>query len=183
MQPALVYWALNLFREHLSVMGPPKSSTLWSPSPLVWCLMSAFVPSTWGIFNLLIVSSGVFVYFPHSLFYLLARSFQLCCPSVRFFKACSQSCLPSGWLTGMPASSPASWPWWDHLTSALLAELGAEREAQDPPAASGQRSPHTVLPPWGSGSQTCPHPDSPALGFLSLDTKALSVNMFFTLQL
>lgn len=45
-------------------IAQPPGTLLGFKSP-IWCLMSAFV-TTLGVFNLWIVSSGVFVYFPHS---------------------------------------------------------------------------------------------------------------------
>lgn len=51
-------------RASTPLHSPVSWHLLGFESP-AWCLMSAFV-TTLGIFNLLIVSSGVFVYFPHS---------------------------------------------------------------------------------------------------------------------
>lgn len=42
-----------------------SAGTLLGFESPMWCLMSGFV-TTLGIFNLLIISSGVFVYLPHS---------------------------------------------------------------------------------------------------------------------
>lgn len=89
--PPHAFWALNLHKHLSKTASPachPRSPTELGQLPThrapfglltssSGCLMSALVPIASRIFNFLIVSSGAFVSLPHSLFYLLARSFSL----------------------------------------------------------------------------------------------------------
>lgn len=55
---------VSLRAGQLHAIAPSTGTLLGCRSPM-WCLMPAIV-TTLGIFNLLVVSSGVFVYLPHS---------------------------------------------------------------------------------------------------------------------
>lgn len=103
----------------------PRTAALLVSS-LPYCLMSAFA-ATLGMFNLLIVSSGVSFTFLTVL--PPGWGSQLSRPGAGCFSS-SRSCLPSGWpAQGDGASPSACRPRGAHLPGSRLAELNTLNEA------------------------------------------------------
>lgn len=153
--------------------------------------MSASV-TTLGVFNLWIVSSGVFVYFPHSSTSWPGLSASLPWHGV-FLKPSSRSCLPSGWparVTGDGASSSAyRTQGGAHLTGFCLAgsnilnktEVGAAESLRQ--ISCFRKDVSSRSTEWGlpGGVHAAPRPAHIQThlpqGILTLDDKALFVHM------